>query len=84
MLRAFPRVIGGGGAQIDPPAANAHLPVAERYHCHRRPGFERPLLRAGIHFNRGRSFTASFKIVHSRRGVSLESMKSSGRSGPHC
>ena len=52
-------------------------------HRHGRAGFATLLFSASIFLSRGLSLTASLSTLTSRRGVSLASMKSSGRSGPH-
>ena len=63
--------------------------VADRHdgssssHRHGRAGFATLLFKASIFFSRGLSLRAVFRTPSSRRGVSLASMKSSGRSGPH-
>ena len=52
-------------------------------HRHGRAGFATLLFSASIFLSRGLSLTASLSTLRSRRGVSLASTKSSGRSGPH-
>ena len=52
-------------------------------HRHGRAGLATLLFSASIFLSRGLSLTASLSTLTSRRGVSLASMKSSGRSGPH-
>ena len=63
--------------------------VADRHdgpssrHRQDAPASRRCSSSASIFFSRGLSLRAVFRTPSSRRGVSLASMKSSGRSGPH-
>ena len=52
-------------------------------HRQGRAGFATLLFSASIFLSRGLSLTAILSTLRSRRGVSLASMKSDGRSGPH-